>query len=525
MNNNSEIKIDWTEVQGLLHSGYSSFPYSRYIFVNFKPNQSHIKTWLATLRSSITYASAPQDHQGSQKPVNQLKTNHEKSSKENAKAHVCIINLAFTATGFEKAGLTVDDMQTFPDEFRYGMHDERASIVLGDTGQNCPNQWGWGNAEEPVDAVIIAFYKDRKAMNSHTIKFDRTLIEHKHRVVRVVEGEIEKKNDKFCKKGVFGFIDGLSNPVIRGGIKPFRQRDVDPGGPINPGEFLCGHFNERNQTSASPSVGPTLAARKNLMPSAGKSMYLGHLNEDRFSFGLNGSYMVIRQLKQNKEAFDACVNRIYDGDKELKEKVANRVCNPCDAKNFIKAKFLGRWPDGTAMVDAPTIELKQSLSENGVQADTRNDFGFRDTDSDGYKCPFGSHIRRAFPRDSLADTAETSLKLVNRRRLLRRGRNYYAGTKAARQKQGIMFICFNADIGKQFEFVQGSWLNGEKFVGPDREVDPLIGIRGTSPTSFSVQRKPVRKIYKGLTQFVNVLGGSYFFLPSRSTIDYLIEKS
>ena len=56
---------------------------------------------------------------------------------------------------------------------------------------------------------------------------------------------------------------------------------------------------------------------------------------------------------------------------------------------------------------------------------------------------------------------------------------------------GIHFICLNANIARQFEFIQNAWIVNARFNGMDGETDPLLGNRlpfpGTQPTdTFSL---------------------------------------
>jgi deferrochelatase/peroxidase EfeB len=121
-------------------------------------------------------------------------------------------------------------------------------------------------------------------------------------------------------------------------------------------------------------------------------------------------------------------------------------------------------------------------------------------------------------------------------RLLRRGREYgppltpeqaLAATSADQAERGIHFICLNANLSRQFEFVQGSWIMNGQFDGLPGETDPLLGNRGRAqacPFSqfFTVRRgagEPGR--IRGLPQFVTMRGGAYFFLPGIATLRYL----
>src|SRR5215475_10167717 len=94
-------------------------------------------------------------------------------------------------------------------------------------------------------------------------------------------------------------------------------------------------------------------------------------------------------------------------------------------------------------------------------------------------------------------------------------------------ERGLQFLAVNANIQRQFEFVQGAWLMGTKFAGLTEESDPLVGsrtpIQGCPYTdTFSVPRTgQIRERLTGLPQFITVRGGAYFFLPSIRALRYL----
>jgi deferrochelatase/peroxidase EfeB len=184
-------------------------------------------------------------------------------------------------------------------------------------------------------------------------------------------------------------------------------------------------------------------------------------------------------------------------------------------KEFVAAKLVGRWRSGAPMVRA-------GEADNPFLAD-ENDFLFMPEDRYGYRCPIGSHIRRSYPRDSAsaegAPTSPEGLLIKNRRRrLIRRGRPYH--TEDA-DDIGLHFLCLSANIRDQFEFVQETWINNKDFGNSQGEVDPIVG---TPPKKakhkFTAQASPVSREYE-LPKFVEVVGGSYFFLPSMSALRFL----
>ena len=193
-------------------------------------------------------------------------------------------------------------------------------------------------------------------------------------------------------------------------------------------------------------------------------------------------------------------------------KASGASTSPQDAEEFA-ARLVGRRHDGTPLV-----------STNSNHAQT-NEFTFAG-DPHGFTCPVGSHIRRANPRDSLAADPAAALRLANRHRLLRRGRPYARPYPPGAPPQnsverGMLFICLNGDIERQFEFVQQNWVNNSVFSGLGCEQDGLVGAPGDEPGCFTVQSPSVRQRTLNIPSFVTVRGGAYFFLPGLATIRYL----
>jgi hypothetical protein len=71
-------------------------------------------------------------------------------------------------------------------------------------------------------------------------------------------------------------------------------------------------------------------------------------------------------------------------------------------------------------------------------------------------------------------------------RVLRRGREYGPGLPPYEAdepppphdpERGLHFVCLNANISRQFEFLQNAWMNSSKFSGLTAETDPLLGNR------------------------------------------------
>jgi deferrochelatase/peroxidase EfeB len=170
-----------------------------------------------------------------------------------------------------------------------------------------------------------------------------------------------------------------------------------------------------------------------------------------------------------------------------------------------------------------------------------------DGDPGGEQCPLGAHIRRANPRNAdyprkpvgivahltallgfggdggLRDDVVSSVRF---HRLLRRGREYGQPDDADR---GLRFVAVNANILRQFEFLQNAWLRSTTFDGLSGESDPLLGNRAPLPgcpstDGFTLPRAGGARLrLSGLPRFVTVRGGAYFFLPSLRALRYLAE--
>jgi Dyp-type peroxidase family len=228
-------------------------------------------------------------------------------------------------------------------------------------------------------------------------------------------------------------------------------------------------------------------------------------------FGRNGSYLVLRQLQQDVAGFWDHFRRQAGTDDPL-------------AAERLAAKAVGRWRNGS-----PVSQYPDAPGPDRVADPHENDFSFRPQDRFGQSCPLGAHIRRANPRDSFEGERDAILRQVNHHRLLRRGRPYGPRIEDAlrftddNQERGLVFACLNGNIERQFEFVQHSWCDNARFHGLNNEADPLIGRQPADGGHFSIQGWPVRRRLGGISRFVKVRGGAYFFLPGRAGLVQLAQ--
>ena len=148
-----------------------------------------------------------------------------------------------------------------------------------------------------------------------------------------------------------------------------------------------------------------------------------------------------------------------------------------------------------------------------------NDFDFSD-DPDGIGCPHGAHIRRSNPRASLP----IDRTLIDRHRMIRRGVPYGPdlppGAHDDGGDRGLVFATFQADLQRQFEFVQSLWLHdGDSLrLGSTEDVfDPAL----RDGSSLLVPKEERTVFVHPMRRYVTTRGGAYFFVPGLRALRWL----
>jgi deferrochelatase/peroxidase EfeB len=158
-----------------------------------------------------------------------------------------------------------------------------------------------------------------------------------------------------------------------------------------------------------------------------------------------------------------------------------------------------------------TEERRRDVADNG--------FLYEGEDPQGLACPLGAHARRSNPRDSLGKDPQAQIELAKRHRLLRISRAFEQGNR-----KGILFMCLNADIERQFEFVQQTWVMNPSFQTLHGEQDPIVG-HPNGDGAFTVPTRHGPLTLDGLQAFVTVEGGGYFFMPGQRALRYLRSRA
>jgi Dyp-type peroxidase family len=508
--------------QGLIVRAFKTLPFGEALLLELPPKAGG--AWLRALTGAIpiTDAGSP------------------RSPPSTAAA------LALTRTGLRATGLDEDTLATFSPAFVEGMRQidrqrrlgdgvldpvTNRTVVSKDTVISGGPLWS-GNApelyriveepdpmaEEPgaedtpttVHAALLLYAVDQPQLNAQIAAAEAALVPSGVKIVRRIELSLKLDNEGRVREH-FGFVDGISQPIPYGPTIDPNKRDPWHG--VAAGDLLIGHLTTDGDPAPGPVVSDTLPGADELPP--------GEAPHGFRDLGLDGTYLVIRELQQDVKAFWRSM-----------VKAAGTLDRSRDHA-WLAERVVGRTLTGD-----PLAPEKDGGFIPKQDKEPANDFGYFENDPHGLGCPKGSHMRRANPRDGLAPNpgdAKAFRSASNNHRILRRGRKFgpvfdglaYAERLAQNpeaepqpetpdSERGLLFIAINTDITRQFEFVQQTWVFNKCFAALSGESDPLVGPRGP----FTVPEEPLRALPE-VDTFVRLVGGDYFFLPSLPALKYL----
>ena len=176
------------------------------------------------------------------------------------------VTVAFTWNGLRALGVDEASLETFPEEFKQGM--VARAEMLGDTGDNHPDNWVGELAHTDLHAIIILFARDAAERGRCQVEHDKLVAQCKGvRVLSTLDLEATPPLD--YAHDHFGYRDRLSQPVIEGtGEVP----TPGTGAPLKAGEFILGYADEDGPPANLPK--PEILSR-------------------------NGSYMAYRRLQEH----------------------------------------------------------------------------------------------------------------------------------------------------------------------------------------------------------------------------------
>jgi Dyp-type peroxidase family len=435
-------------MQGLILSAYPHLDRAAYCLLHID-NAGQAQRWLATHVRSVTNVS------------------------RNRHAHsTCNLNIALTYSGLVALCSVIGEdpagFSGFSNAFVEGISGRPyRSRILGDVGESDPARWWWGGKQRPVDLLVTVFAEtDASLLEKIDELFVGSGMSHTPGTPPYPGSPLYARSLADAQGHEhFGFADGISQPILRGTLD--AERFPDSTHLTELGEVVLGYPDALNNIAKIPSLA-------------------NHPDK----FGVNGTYLVFRQLFQDVPVFKAFTAAAAGTRGQLDSAPAIELAS----------KIIGRQPDGTPLVPYVNVE--------------DNEFSFAH-DPYGNGCPIGAHLRRANPRDSIStDLAQ------NRHRVLRRARSY--GRKDDEEK-GLLFLCLNSDFERQFEFIHQNWINDPGFAGLSDELDPLVGAHAARDRGgvFTIPGLPAPTRVRDVPQFVLVRGGGYFFLPGIRALRYL----
>lgn len=513
----SDTTPNLSNIQGNIFGGFNK-DYQTLLFLNFT-DPARGRNWVRHIADEI---STSEDVIAFNEVFKALRKRHGREGFVKA----TWVNLAFTHSGLKALEVSNEELQEFPNDFKEGMA-ARANMI-GDVGPSAPENWVGPLGSKDIHALLIvasdspadlkdlveAYIKDPAFSAAAQVIFrqeGRTRVDqpgHEH----------------------FGFKDGVSQPGVRGVTPPLDPNDPEkknkgPGGEdlLHPGEFVLGY-----PTQIPEFKGPDGKDKEGVNPDPGE------ISKSGPEWTKDGSYLVFRRLSQDVQAFRHSVHEL----------AKSSGLDPA----VMGAKLVGRYKSGAPLERTkdqsdsldPTKE-DPSIADPGLLDNAKiNNFEYGD-DLDGHNVPRAAHIRKAYPRDQIGGNGSSSESQTQTHRLLRRGIPFGEslgapehGTKDEQfpHDRGLLFMAYQTDIARQFEFVQTAWVNDPNFPctsaknkgndekkictadEPDGQ-DPIIA---QSPKgSFRLPPKegsgcPVHNLK--VQHFVTTTGGEYFFQPS-----------
>ncbi len=485
------------DVQGLVQSGYTPLTEACFLLLRVQ-DAAAARAWLGA--APVTTVA----HLSSHMPT--------------------ALHVALSAGGLRALGLAELVLAGFSAEFLSGMAGEaQRSRRLGDVGANTPANWDWGAREVPD--VLMALYAEPGGLAALRARITTADFHAGFATIA------DLPTSDMGGHEPFGFTDGVSQPSfdLSNTRRPDARGDASLayGNELAAGELLLGYPNEYGHLTDRPLVEPTLPGVAALPPAIGE----GGLRD----LGRNGTYLVFRQLAQDVRGF-------------WRFAVTHATAAGGDAVKLAES-MVGRHLSGEPLLSPDPQRLR------GVGPDPedirRNNFTYA-SDPDGRSCPLGAHVRRANPRNGdmpggrqgllsqaicmlgFAGGADLRFDVIASsrfHRILRRGREYGqaltpeqaaadAPPGAPEVPAGLHFICLNANIERQFEFVQNAWLASAKFDGLIDEADPLLGNREPFPAGHATDGF---ERLSGLPRFITMRGGAYFFLPGLRALRFIAQ--
>ncbi|MET1412482.1 hypothetical protein ABVF61_09460 [Roseibium sp. HPY-6] len=385
----------------------------------------------------------------------------------------------------EEVGTNLESFFTKPEN---APHSRSVTVSLDMLDANAPEHWWEGNADPSAFHIaMICYFADDTQKTDELARIRAAAA-----TAGLVEWQFQSFEDNALSGHVpdqgilhFGFRDGVSKIDI-------DWEDTGAAGKTNFRELLLGYPSDSYKISPT-NPGPWQ------------------------DFVRDGTYLNLSWLYQDVAAFNAYLHE--------QRAAAEPHSGAADPEEWLAAKMMGRWRNGSAMALHPNT-MPQPW-------DPSDRFGYAD-DDEGLKTPLFSHIRVCNPRDQ-GLTHANSVRFPNGPpRLIRRGFSYgppLEGTQDDGLDRGLIGLFACARINEQFYSVV-RWIQKTSFSdqfdairrGRKRQ-DMMFGFRGKrnaeTTTHIPVEAAGTPALKLPLKDFIRYKGLAVFFVPSLKTLNYL----
>jgi Dyp-type peroxidase family len=425
--------------------------------------------------------------------------------------------LALSATGLDKlAG--VGQARQFSDSlFVEGQWaDARALGDEVDAITGTPVGWQFGDSEQTTPDVLFIvagpeFADVEQGADAILATFGDSVV--------VIYRECGRRIARQAEH--FGFVDGVSQPGVRGRsdegtfLTPRYYPENDPAslGWARPGQRLTwpGQF-----VFGYPGLDPDAVYEP------------GEITGGNNPLLRNGSLLVVRRLSQD-------VGRFWRAMADLADQLTLATGRPWTPEHA-GAMCVGRWLDGTPLTQSPS-EPDSAISANlmrlngfnyvspvpaamlNIDDATLRDFPGARADGNGLACPYFSHIRKVNPRDHAHDFGGAGSTLHSQ--MLRRGVPFgpdWTGVED-RADRGLLFMSYQTSIQQGFHRLMTEWVKDalRPLAGG---IDPLLG-QVPRELSLIVDGRAITVSLPD--RFVRATGGGYFFAPGLRALQSLLH--
>jgi Dyp-type peroxidase family len=214
----------------------------------------------------------------------------------------------------------------------------------------------------------------------------------------------------------------------------------------------------------------------------------------------DGSFMVWVRFRQYPDRFEKHCEAVA----AHLESSGYPGITPCEAA----ALEVGRVSHGDPLRRRPVTANRPLIGPTDT-FDYTQDFYGRD-------CPRHAHVRKMNPRNAKAEEVA----------ILRRGIPFDQRAEAGDREEGLVFVCYQASIERQFERLQGYWANAAYEPEANASPDLLISQAARSPDGCTVEVPwpdggsiPVTVH----NDWIEPTGGVYAFVPSLPALHLLFD--